>query len=479
MNTQNKSEKKRQTYLLAGNGFDIALGLKTKYSDFFMVVGIIIALDVYQSFRIDGYDFDDVKKRKKSVTDQVEMIFEDLNECNYFEYLGNYEIEHIDKEYYKKITEIALDYYISSDYNSINNYKNSIKSPFYLDFIEQIFPELVPYLKEDNSSYVNFANKYRWLFLSSNLEDDKQHLKDYDVAKLKSYKYLPRFIQILNGYIQNSEYQNWMDLESFIELLVTGNEYLKSKFEITNDQEPKYLFNEHKKAQEYSDGLEKFCLMFEKYISLINKYIPEKYDLDDIISPYKESFQKRNKGEDINLLDISNVDAVLSYNYTDTFGKLFPKLSENGCVYYINGKVSGDFASPRKESQIVFGYTRNNKDIDVSPKCLIFEKDKQRFLKNIQMYDYKKILEKDEFNIVIFGHSCSPADGDVFRSILNHPKLNKAVICCYNKDAMTSAYENLVKMLDESPSCETTINDLIINKKVLFCLNEESHAEND
>ena len=32
---------KIRTYLVAGNGFDIALGLKTKYSDFFMVIGLI------------------------------------------------------------------------------------------------------------------------------------------------------------------------------------------------------------------------------------------------------------------------------------------------------------------------------------------------------------------------------------------------------------------------------------------------------
>ena len=190
MNTQNKSEKKRQTYLLAGNGFDIALGLKTKYSDFFMVVGIIIALDVYQSFHIDGYDFDDVKKRKKSVTDQVEMIFEDLNECNYFEYLGNYKTEHIDKEYYKEITEIALNYYISSDYDSIKDFRSSLKSSFCFDFIEKIFPDLASYLNEDPLDYKIFS-KYEWLFIRTGRE---QNLADYDVAKLNNYEYLPRFI---------------------------------------------------------------------------------------------------------------------------------------------------------------------------------------------------------------------------------------------------------------------------------------------
>ena len=245
----------------------------------------------------------------------------------------------------------------------------------------------------------------------------------------------------------------------------------------SNSNAAPYLFNKHRQALEYSEGLEEFCLMFEKYISLINKDTLNTYNVDDLTAPYQNSFQKRNKGEDIKLLDISKVDAVFSYNYTDTFDKLFPKLSENSCIYYINGKVLGDFDSIRTESQIVFGYTRDNKKVDVSPKCLIFEKDKQRFLKNIPMYNYNEVLGDKPFNIVIFGHSCSPADGDVFRTIFNNPNLNKAVICCYDKVSMTSAYENLVKLLDESPSCNITINDLIINKKVLFCLNQNSIAK--
>ena len=480
---------KIRTYLVAGNGFDIALGLKTKYSDFFMVIGLILAFNLYQNYHTENYDFSDIKKNKKSISDKAELLLQEFKtkKMNIFTYLNKYyheDINNIPYDYYKKLTEIALKWYTSSSFD-INDFKNSISSPFFTNFIEKIFRDLYPYLypylyfKRTNLS-LDELNRSNWLLLCSDLSSDEKYLEGFIAERLKGYHNLPRFIQILHNYIQNSEYQNWMDLESFIELLVTGNEYLKSKFGIPKDSNSNaapYLFNKHRQALEYSEGLEEFCLMFEKYISLINKDTLNTYNVDDLTAPYQNSFQKRNKGEDIKLLDISKVDAVFSYNYTDTFDKLFPKLSENSCIYYINGKVLGDFDSIRTESQIVFGYTRDNKKVDVSPKCLIFEKDKQRFLKNIPMYNYNEVLGDKPFNIVIFGHSCSPADGDVFRTIFNNPKLNKAVICCYDKVSMTSAYENLVKLLDESPSCNITINDLIINKKVLFCLNQNSIAK--
>lgn len=488
MNTSDNSKKTR-TFLLAGNGFDIALGLKTKYSDFFMVIGLILALDIYDNSHItfDGkiptYNFNDVIKKKKTITDKAIELLQGLNNTHSSRVISN-SIEYIDDEkyeYYRKITEFALTWYISPDFD-IDKFKKSVESCFFADFLGKIFNEIIPPLLGDVPQAFRFSKK-------QNVDEKlKEYIlishraisADIDLA-LRHYQFFPRFIQILQKTIEKSDYQNWMDLESFIELLVTGNKYLESKFQIFIQEKNvnPYLFDKHALANDYSLGLEEFCLMFEKYISLITNEIPKNCNVNDIIEPYKKSFLERNTGEEIGLLDISNIETVINFNYTDTLSRLYPALNSAGKIYHINGKVSGDFASQREESQIVFGYTKNNKNIDVSPKCLIFEKDKQRFLKNIPMYNYNKVLGNDEFNIIIFGHSCSPADGDVFRSILNHPSLNKAVICCYNKDAMASTYENLVKILDENSSCDTTINDLIINKKVLFCLKEESHAEND
>lgn len=201
MSTLDNSEKIR-TYLLAGNGFDIALRLKTKYNDFFMVVGLIIGLDVYQHFCRDKFDVSDVKQGKISVTDKVKEWFQNLDEDNIFTYSGCYKTEHIDKEYYKEITEIALNYYISPNFN-IDDFKKDLTSPFYFDFMEKIFPNFCPYFKAESSNYYDYC-KYAWLFEKADSDVDAKYLSDYDVQKLNRYMHLYRFIQILHVFVNES-----------------------------------------------------------------------------------------------------------------------------------------------------------------------------------------------------------------------------------------------------------------------------------
>ena len=49
-NIETKQDNINRTILVAGNGFDIALGLKTKYGDFFIVIFLILALDKYENY---------------------------------------------------------------------------------------------------------------------------------------------------------------------------------------------------------------------------------------------------------------------------------------------------------------------------------------------------------------------------------------------------------------------------------------------
>lgn len=456
-NIETKQDNINRTILVAGNGFDIALGLKTKYGDFFTVIFLILALDKYENY-FNCYNFTDVRNKTISILDKIETLFPVSNAKLSSNSDESFRIKTIDL---KKLTEIALTWYVSNDFE-IESFKQAIQKPLFFNFVERILKKLTIYVVDkttSNSSWKpDFSQEDLFRYQKSNFNG---------FMEFKSYKDFERFIYIVDSYIKSANYSGWMDLEQFIELLVTGNEYLENKY--FKNYNFKYLHNEHSVAQLYSNGLEHLCILFEKYISLINSYIPDNYDINSLFSSYLVSFNNRNPNEKTSLLNINNVVEVFDYNYTESCRKLFP---ESVKVYYVNGKVNGNFLDKRKKSKIVFGYTRNNKQFNVGPKCLVFEKNKQRFIKNIELYDYEKIVNEGCFNVIIFGHSCSPADGDVIGCLLSSSNLNKAVICCYNEDVMISIYENLVQILDDNQETGTTINKLIINKKVLFCVHE-------
>lgn len=451
------SKKTNNTILVAGNGFDLAIGLKTKYSDFFIVISLLIALDKYEN-EFKFYNFSDIRAKKICISDKVETLFPISNQQ--VQPSGEEQQKHITD--LKKLTEIALKWYVSSNCK-IDDLKDHIKQDFYFDFYYKILknPSLTKYITgRERKPSILFYDSEKSFFMDDPIPEE--------FNEFSSYTKFERFIHIIDSTISKSVYSGWMDLESFIEVLVTGSIYLKDKF----SYEGTPLRDRYDSAKTFLDGLEYFCIDFEKYISLINEDVPEGYDVNSLFYNYKESFKKRNPTEDISLLDFKNIKDVFNYNYTDTFNTL---LAESANIYYINGKAYGNFCAERKKSKIVFGYTRNDRTFDVSPKCFAFEKDKQRFLKNVELYDYEEIL-KDPYNVIIFGHSCSPADGDVLSHLLSNDKLNKVVICCYNEEAMASTYENLVQILDENSKVETTINKLIIQKKVLFCLYEKDNS---
>lgn len=456
------SKKTNNTILVAGNGFDLAIGLKTKYSDFFTVVFLLLALDKYEN-EFKSYNFSDIRDNEICILNKVETLFPVSNQILSQTTDKNFKEKLADL---KKLTEVALTWYLSLDFD-IKNLKQIVQQPLFFNFVERILKDLTGLIVDKTPSYLQW--RLHQDFTRSDLFiKEKSNFEGFD--KFKSYENFERFIFIIDSYVKKAVYLGWMDLERFIESLVIENTYLEKKF---GPPEPRvYLCNEHTIAKLYGNGLEQLCILFEKYIALINKDIPNEYDIKSLTLPYACSFSSRNSEEDSSLLDLNNVSVIFNYNYTDTFSRIWPKSTK---VCHINGKVDGDFFAKRQKSKIVFGYTRNEniKTTGYSPKSLIFEKDKQRVLKNIELYDYENLIGENKYNVIIFGHSCSPADGDVLSCLLSNKNLNKAVICCYDEDTLASSYENLVQILDENPKVETTINKLIIQKKVLFCLYEK------
>ena len=78
------------------------------------------------------------------------------------------------------------------------------------------------------------------------------------------------------------------------------------------------------------------------------------------------------------------------------------------------------------------------------------------------------------FNLIIYGHSCSPADFDVIKTLLTHPNLRVAVVLCYNKEAMLSAYHNIRTMLGPQKIAEMMQVSSKMEKRLFFMERKES-----
>ena len=74
----------------------------------------------------------------------------------------------------------------------------------------------------------------------------------------------------------------------------------------------------------------------------------------------------------------------------------------------------------------ILGYT-NTSQRQVNINAFKFEKRAQRQLKNVRSFDFDR-LTHNRFNLMIFGHSCSPADKDIIYPLLSSPNLRFAIV---------------------------------------------------
>lgn len=150
---------------------------------------------------------------------------------------------------------------------------------------------------------------------------------------------------------------------------------------------------------------------------------------------------------DIDLLD--DIYAVLNYNYSP-LSDLIDAYSNK--ILHVNGCSEKNTA--------IFGINENY-DMSVqntrNQYGTYFYKQTQRVLNHLLEFNFDQLLSLKHltskgkeivgFNMIIFGHSCSPADFDIIKKLLIHPNLRLAVILCYDKKSFLSSYHNIRVMI--------------------------------
>lgn len=295
--------------------------------------------------------------------------------------------------------------------------------------------------------------------------------KDTRIAStLKAYTennlWLTYFKKVHKEHLKNKE--NWIDFESEISSIIQLiDELIKYYYNISiGGLENKSMYNYYIKA--LSDFLPIYNLDKNIIKSNISTLINDLNRLICALEIYISDFINNKKIEFYNP-DIDKIfpDAVISFNYSDTYKRLYAYNRQNIKYDFLHGKAKkfelahlytetyeDEFIKKNVEkNNMVLGIDeyleddRKSKEVDF----ISFKKFYQRIYKQTGN-QYKKWLEdidknsKQENTLYIFGHSLDVTDGDVLSEFINHPQI-RTVIFYKNKSQLGQQIENLVKVL--------------------------------
>lgn len=527
--TEYEKENGTPTVLLLGNGFDLQLGLKSRYEDFLLYLFFLKTLhhlsenkivkheNDYLKVLIDGeneyYGVNESKNTKSKSKEIKENESANPNRDK-------------DKIKFLSILEIAKKRLTS--FEEENGGKLGIlESNTLVSCIVSILSQKTELSNNKNVSPLHFGeqNPFRNL-ISTNWDFvDKRELQSesinfHSTQNEKSYKTVESCVSLLKTYLrqflnqlefkssnkEHSKINGWMDVESIIECLLTKNEHLLTRFSYfyERDKDPSQkdistsfgyslfsyckwlnLKNDLESAYEMREALKQFTHEFCKFIQIQVDHVKEQKDLVESLKiELNKEIELYKSGQDATFIEkvdiFSNIRDVLNYNYS-SLTELFNEYTN--ITLHVNGKSLDETAifginedSCTSQNVVQLYQEQQNK------YCTYLFKQSQRVLKHVlgfnfdslKSYKYQYYSQHignegiDGFNLIIYGHSCSPADFDVIKTLLTHPNLRVAVVLCYNEEAMLSAYHNIRTMLGPQKIAEMMQVSSKMEKRLFF-----------
>ena len=161
----------------------------------------------------------------------------------------------------------------------------------------------------------------------------------------------------------------------------------------------------------------------EKYLCQFNKE-------QNTIAEFSLFFEKIGKGRD---------NLVLNFNYTNTFERLYKDKIDSIEVLNFHGQLNS------KTNPIIFGYAPTEEETKV-----LIDKNDNEYLKSIKRYYYKQtqnenklnefleksnknIVNSEEINVFVLGHSCGVSDRKILNDIFTDKNV-KNINIMYYKD---------------------------------------------
>lgn len=476
--------------LLVGNGFDLALGLNTSYSDFVK----FLAIKIYLS------KITDVLKSNSIYRDWVKKCLIDENNE-----LG-IKVCSFSKKIIEQLNDIDKNFIFYSKETEDRGIVTLAVNPFFNDFFKVVIGKVLHSILIEchngslkSSGILNYSDRFFEIessfqnSFSTNFDPKAVSEKEIFIAKHNIYG----FIKLLNENLEKATVKQWVDVESFIEFLVTNDRDLSIRFSPEEKDYYSPLFANPALYKKYFNGIDEFSDLFDSYLKMIlpNSFVnfglirdSKCSDFDNLIAnitlPYNNSLNNRSHGylEIKNFANPSiNVDIIINYNYTYATEAYFLSFIKKDLIdhtYHINGEVDYNTHfkisfDNKNNNHLVFGFTKPN-SIKLKSTLHTFEKKVLRVIKNTTPLDLKK-LTSNPFNLLIYGHSCGIADGDVIGELLKSPNLKLAVVLCYDQDSLVSITNNLIEIVEQDRFDEllNNANQKLGNKSLYFAVRDE------
>lgn len=387
--------------LVIGNGFDLAHGLPTKYTDFLYFCNVV--KEIIKGNKLNGI----IPQENGDYTEWVNGIdkIKDLNFGTesykvFFVNILNWVSERDDeawKEIYEKLIKKR---FLGGDIN-----QKWIKEVLYLIFDNIWIEYFLQYEMHDADNWIDFESEISKVIETMSSVIKEQNINFYETE---------RNFKNGNTYYLNPEYYKILNIVKKCKKRNEENTYL----EIRN-----YLL----------EDLEKLVRTLEMYLT-----------------DYVEKIEISKISKDIKELDI---DHVLSFNYTDTFEKMYGR--NNYIEYdYIHGKAN--INSTIESNNMVLGINeyldddRKNKDVEfiafkkyyqrihkqtgckykewVDDIRESWEKESEENVAEIRRCISKNELENEKIHkLYIFGHSLDITDKDILCDLILNDNVHTTI----------------------------------------------------
>ncbi len=254
--------------------------------------------------------------------------------------------------------------------------------------------------------------------------------------------------------------ENWIDFESEISDVINQLDDIIDTS--AKNQDPRYnVF-----TKRYSQVLPDY-----RNVQVLNDIRPRKNFIDSLYSDLNKLIRALEiyiagvvenipVKQRLSVIEKDKFDIVISFNYTNTFKRLYQKDLNDKQICYIHGKAMIDNSVDSCNMVLGVQESLNPDSSNESPDLLVFKKYYQRIYKKTdsQYLDWTLIAEsaKDHvYDIVVLGHSLDVTDQEILKPFIIS-KSCKVKIYHHDKKTMGSHIKNLLEFVDHRDMIKKT-----------------------